>query len=211
VSAGAYPGTFNPPTVAHLAIAEAAHRQAGLDRVDLVVSETPLGKDAVVRPSLDERLVVLAEVAASRPWLGVARSSRRFVADLAEGYDAVVMGGDKWAQVCDPAWYGGSAERRDAFLRRLPRVIVVARTGHPQPRGLPGGTPPVEVLEVGAEYAGVSSTQVRAGRAEWMLPEAAALARRTGAWGAPGSDRRRRGSGGSSMAPSSEGSLPGCP
>ncbi len=35
---GVYPGTFNPLTVAHLAVADAARRQCGLDRVDLVIS-----------------------------------------------------------------------------------------------------------------------------------------------------------------------------
>ena len=35
---GAYPGTFNPPTRAHLAVAAAAREQCGLARVDLVVS-----------------------------------------------------------------------------------------------------------------------------------------------------------------------------
>ena len=33
---GCYPGSFNPPTVAHLAVAESAVEQAGLDRLDLV-------------------------------------------------------------------------------------------------------------------------------------------------------------------------------
>ncbi|MDT1909227.1 hypothetical protein, partial [Acinetobacter baumannii] len=33
---GAYPGTFNPPTIAHLAVADAARAQRRLDRVVLV-------------------------------------------------------------------------------------------------------------------------------------------------------------------------------
>ncbi len=41
---GAYPGSFNPPTVAHLAIADAARRRLGLDRVDLIISRDALGK-----------------------------------------------------------------------------------------------------------------------------------------------------------------------
>ena len=31
----AYPGSFDPPTVAHLAVAESAFEQLGVDRVDL--------------------------------------------------------------------------------------------------------------------------------------------------------------------------------
>ena len=40
----AYPGTFDPPTIAHLAVAEAAWRVCGVDRVDLVLSVDPIGK-----------------------------------------------------------------------------------------------------------------------------------------------------------------------
>ena len=40
-----YPGSFNPPTVAHLAIAEAAVQAHGLARVD----GTPLYEDAEPR------------------------------------------------------------------------------------------------------------------------------------------------------------------
>jgi len=37
MAVGCYPGSFNPPTIAHLAVADAARRQAGLDSVDLVL------------------------------------------------------------------------------------------------------------------------------------------------------------------------------
>ncbi len=48
---GVYPGSFDPPTVAHLAIAEAARDQAGLDRVVLAVSRAALGKEQRRQPS----------------------------------------------------------------------------------------------------------------------------------------------------------------
>jgi len=38
------------------------------------------------------------------------------------------------------------------------------------------------VLEVDAEHHEVSATDVRAGRREWMAPEAIAFDDRTGAW-----------------------------
>ncbi|HLI53942.1 MAG TPA: hypothetical protein VKU88_06440 [Acidimicrobiales bacterium] len=173
----AYPGSFDPPTVAHLALAEAARRQVRLERVDLVLSRQPLGKDRR-GPSVEERAAVLEKVAAARPWLGVRIVEARLVADVAAGYDAVIMGADKWAQVVDPAWYGGSAERRDQALARLPRVLVAPRDGSPPPDGLPEGA---LVLELHAGHAGVSSTLARAGRSEWVLPEALA----SGLWAFP--------------------------
>jgi hypothetical protein len=174
---GCYPGSFNPPTVAHLAVAEAAVRQAGLDRVDLVLSRVALGKETVIAPTVDERRAVLEAVAATRPWLGVAVTAERLIADVAAGYDAVVMGTDKWMQVLDPAWYGGSVAARDAALARLPRVLVAPRSG-----ARPAG---VELLALAEEHDGVSASAVRAGHDHargWLLPEAAA----SGLWSAGG-------------------------
>jgi nicotinic acid mononucleotide adenylyltransferase len=179
---GAYPGTFNPPTVAHLAIAEAAWRQGGLDRIDLVLSRSPLGKDPAV-PTFEHRLQVLNAVAASRPWLAVTVTDERLIADVAAGYDAVIMGTDKWIQVCDPAWYGGSPLTRDAAVARLPRVLLVERPGYESIR--PDSPERGLLLLVDQDHGEVSSSQVRAGRRDWMAPEAAAFDEATGAWSHP--------------------------
>jgi Cytidylyltransferase-like len=177
MTTGAYPGSFNPPTRAHLAIAQAAVRQLGLDRLDLIVSRVALGKEGVERPQLQDRLMVLEEVAASRPWLGALVTDHRLLADVAAGYDVVVMGADKWAQVVDPAWYGGSAAARDEAVARLPRVVVAPRPGY--------DTVGVHVLDVDPDHLHVSSTAARSHRADWMVPEAAAFDARTGAWTDP--------------------------
>jgi nicotinic acid mononucleotide adenylyltransferase len=173
---GCYPGSFNPPTVAHLAIAEAARAHAGLDHIDLVVSRRPLGKDDVTVPTFDDRIAVLEEVAGARPWLGVRVTHGVLLADLARGYDVLVVGADKWAQVLDAAWYG-SADARDAAVASLPRVLVVPRPGF--------ATDGAEVLAVDDDHAAVSSTAARNGRADLMVPEAAAFDTATGAWSDP--------------------------
>jgi hypothetical protein len=72
------------------------------------------------------------------------------------------MGADKWAQVVDPAWYGGSEEARDAAVARLPRVLLAPRAGWPVPPG-------VEVLDVHPDHLEVSSTAAVAGRPDWLL------------------------------------------
>jgi Cytidylyltransferase-like len=181
---GVYPGSFNPPTVAHLAIATAARRQGRLQRVDLAVSRSALGKEDTTRPRFEDRLAVLQEVAASRPWLGILVTDAQLIADIASGYDAVIMGADKWAQVIDPAWYD-SATARDMAVARLPRVLVAARA--PFPARLSAD---VEWLDVPEEHLEVSSTQARAGRRDLMLPEAARFDEETGAWSDP--DRYER-------------------
>jgi len=167
---GVFPGTFNPPTTAHLAIAGAAREQHGLDRVDLVVSRRPLGKDHVERPTLDERVDVLRQIADRLGWLGVTVSDRQLIADLAQGYDVVVMGADKWHQIHDPAFYDDSSADRDAALARLPRIAVVRRAGLEVPADL--------LLEIDAEHHEVSSTLARSGRIDVMVREA----RESGLW-----------------------------
>lgn len=174
---GCYPGSFNPLTVAHLAVAEAAVEAHGLDRVDLVVSRVALVKGAVERPRLEDRVHVLEQAAATRPWLGVAVRDEQLIVDLARGYDVVVMGADKWAQVNDPAFYGRSDEARDAAVAALPRVAVVDRP--------PLLAPPELRLDVHEDHHPVSSSDVRAGRHEWMAREAAAFDAETGAWSDP--------------------------
>jgi len=172
----AYPGSFDPPTVAHLAIAEAALAQGGLERVVLVVSRAPLGKTAAQIPTLEDRVSVLRQVAASRPWLDVAITEARLIAEIAVGYDAIIMGADKWAQVVDPVWYP-SPEARDVALAGLPPALVA-----PRPPFVPTG---VQVLVLDAVHEQISSSAVRRGSLQWMLPEAAELDRRTGAWSQP--------------------------
>jgi hypothetical protein len=92
--------------------------------------------------------------------LGVAVTGARLLADVAAGYDVLVVGADKWAQLHDPAWYDGSATARDAALARLPRVVVAPRAGFALPEG-------AEVLDLDPAHADVSSTAVRAGRHDW--------------------------------------------
>ncbi len=157
---GVYPGTFDPPTIAHLAIAEAARSQCDLERVDLVINREPLGKQDV-RP-LATRLAMLEAVAERRPWLSVVVTDLLHLADIAAGYDVLVLGADKWAQVLDPVFYASAAERDEA-VARLPRLAVAPRDDLPVP-------PDAVVLDVDLSH--VSSTAARAGQADLVVPEA---------------------------------------
>jgi hypothetical protein len=157
---GAYPGTFDPPTIAHLAIAEAAHRQCGLEQVEFVLNREPLGKGEV-RP-LASRLSMLQAVAATRPWLGVVVTDDLHLADIAAGYDVLILGADKWSQVLDPAFYDSPAARDDA-VARLPRLAIAPRHGMPVPD---------DAVVLAIDLSHVSSTAARGGHDEFVLPEA---------------------------------------
>jgi len=170
VTSGVFPGTFNPPTIAHLAIAEAARRTYRLGRLDLVVSRVPLGKDEVSIPSLDERITVLRSITRRLPWLGVVVSDSQLIADLATGYDVVVMGADKWQQIHDVAFYDGSPVARDEAIASLPRIAVVPRSGFEAPADL--------LLDLGEAHLSISSSRARNGEIGLMAPEA----RASGLW-----------------------------
>jgi hypothetical protein len=182
-----YPGSFNPPTLAHLAIADAACQAGQLDRVDLVVSVTALGKDPVTVPTLSDRLHVLAAVAAARPHLEVRVTEAQLLVDIAADADAVVLGADKWDQINDPVWYAGSVAARDDATDRLPLVLVAPRPPFELPGPIPGR---LVVLDVSLP---MSSTGARAGRRDWMTPEAAAFDEISGAWTDPARYRSGRG------------------
>ncbi|MGQ0824539.1 MAG: NYN domain-containing protein [Actinomycetota bacterium] len=157
---GAFPGSFDPPTIAHLAIAHAAVDAARLDRLDFVLSRVALGKEN--RGEADSRAATLEQLATTRPWLGVRITDDQLIVDIARGYDVVVMGADKWTEVRDPAWYGSAAARDDA-LARLPRVLVVPRSGI--------AIEAAEVLDLADDLDHVSSTAARAGAQVLVAPE----------------------------------------
>lgn len=144
-------------TVAHLAIAEAALAASGLDGVDLVLSRVALGKEGGHHSSLDERVAAIGALGV--PWLRALVTDARLVADVAEGYGAVVVGADKWHQLRDVGFYADEVAMA-AALRRLPPLLVAPRAGVALPDGL-------VVLDVDPEHHEVSSSAVRAGRDEW--------------------------------------------
>ncbi|MFV0526144.1 MAG: nicotinate-nicotinamide nucleotide adenylyltransferase [Acidimicrobiales bacterium] len=182
---GVYPGSFNPPTVAHLAIARAAKEQRNLDRVVLVHSADVLGKAAVARPLFAHRHRVLEATVSDHAWLEVAVTEHRRLVDIAAGYDVVIMGADKWHQIQELHWYEPPhPTSRDAALAALPEPAVAPRHPLVVPAGVrlelarnhpcPGGA--------GSAYGHVSSTAARAGRTELMAPAARRFAMATGAW-----------------------------
>ena len=162
---GVYPGTFNPPTIGHLAICEAVIDRHGLTGLDLVVSRNPLAKEVGDRPTLEERVAVIEASTASLEIVRVVVTELRLIADIATGYDVVVMGADKWHQINDPVFYDSESHRDDA-LGRLPTVAVAGRGDDPVPAELR--------LTVPTHISEISSSGARDGRADWMTAEAAA-------------------------------------
>lgn len=156
-----FPGSFDPLTVAHLAVADAVREELAVDTVDLVISRVALGKEDRTT-AVQERVDAIRAHRDQRPWLDATVTEAQLLADIADGYDVLVIGADKWHELHDVRFYGGSQRVRDEALARLPTVAVAPRTGSDVPAG-----GDVHVLHVPDEHRPVSSTAVRAGRDDW--------------------------------------------
>ena len=187
-------GTFDPPHLGHLVVAECALVELGLDEVRLLVAGEPWMKTAVSQVSAAEDRVALVRAAVGDSsglvcdTREVGRPGPTYTADTlaelrAEEPDAelfFVLGEDAAAAL--PEW-----ERiADAFA--LATFVVVTRPGNDPPDEslLPG---PIVHLEIPQLY--VSSTDLRArfargGATRWLVPPSVdAEVRRRGLYGAP--------------------------
>ena len=172
-----YPGSFNPPTVAHLEISRAVRTHFGIDHVVWAISEVALGKEQVNEPRFQDRVAVLERVASDYEWLQIEVTDRQLLADIALGYDVLVMGADKWHQIQDPAFYHDDPNLRDKAIMALPRLAIAPRA--------PFRTPPDQALPVPANLDSISSTEARGGATSMMLEPARQFDELTGAWSDP--------------------------
>jgi nicotinic acid mononucleotide adenylyltransferase len=169
-------GSFDPVTIGHAALADAAADRA--DLILLVYSVRTLPKEGHGPPPLfseRDRLRALEAFARSRRQVVPALASHGLLAEQAEAARRrfpsarlfLVMGSDKAIQVLDPKWYAD----REEVLNRLfahARVLYAERLGHEglveERLALPENVPwrsSFERLEVSPEMAGVSSRDVR--------------------------------------------------
>jgi hypothetical protein len=159
-----------------------AHR---LDVVVFSISTDPLGKNRYGQSPLEDRVAVL-EVEASRcSWLDVQVTEAQLLVDIADGFEVLVLGADKWSQIQDPVFYGGDIAARDAALAGLPTLAVAPRPPHDAPSEL--------LLEIDPNLGVVSSTSVRHGRSEHMSPAGHQHAEATGLWRSDGNSSAEHG------------------
>jgi|TARA_B110000263_G_scaffold238194_1_gene239186 nicotinic acid mononucleotide adenylyltransferase len=171
---GIYPGSFNPPTSAHIEISEAAREAHHLKKVVWSVSRISLAKENVTLPIFEDRILVLHDVASKIAWLDIQVTDRQLLADIAKGYDLLIMGADKWHQIHDPKFYSDDLGKRDDAINSLPQVAVAPRSTLKVPSEI--------ALTVPESVTNVSSSMARNGQTSMMLPEAMSFDKKTGAW-----------------------------
>ncbi len=162
---GVFPGSFNPLTIAHLEVARLALRAHALDDIYLAVSKVALDKPAPPGPSFDERIALLESDVAKHDWLHLLVTDKQLIAEISEGFDAVIMGADKWVQVNDVRYYR-DASIRDVAVASLPTVVVAERSG------LHISGAQATVLRTPTDLHEISSTAARGGDREIMAPHA---------------------------------------
>jgi nicotinate-nucleotide adenylyltransferase len=138
-------GVFDPPHLGHVALAEGARDQLGTDRLLVLVAERPGHKGVVADAQTRLRL---AELALGR--FGEVRlDDHAFTVDLLrdEQFEdpVFVIGADEWDAF--ETW------KEPDEVRRLARIAVASRPGHPRPEG------DVEVLEI--DQRPISSSEIR--------------------------------------------------
>jgi nicotinic acid mononucleotide adenylyltransferase len=166
---GCFPGSFDPLTIAHLRIAEAVIAHHLLTTLTFVVSERTLAKEDSNQPSAELRAENIRQRITERPSLQAAITPHQLLADIALGYDLIVVGADKWIQIHEDRWYEDTASKR-ATLAHLPFVVVIPRPPYSvDDLRAYDHDPGFSILELrDPTIAEISSTAVRNGRTEWL-------------------------------------------
>ncbi|MDP9274819.1 MAG: nicotinate-nucleotide adenylyltransferase [Chloroflexota bacterium] len=169
---GVFGGTFDPVHVGHLAIANTALDELGLDRVYFVPARrSPLKQDGPIA-SAEDRLAMLAAAIADEPRFRVSqveldRKGPSFTVDTleslrGEGDLFLILGSDAYADF--ERW------REPARIRDLATIVLAARPGAPNA--------PAGVRMLDSPLMDISSRELRARAARgrslrYLVPKAA--------------------------------------
>ena len=169
---GVFGGTFDPVHVGHLAIANAALDELGLDRVYFVPARrSPLKQDGPIA-SAEDRLAMLAAAIRDEPRFRVTkveldRKGPSFTIDTleslrGEGELFLILGSDAYADF--ERW------REPARIRELATIVLAARPGAPNA--------PAAVRMLDSPLMDISARELRTRAARgrslrYLVPEAA--------------------------------------
>jgi nicotinic acid mononucleotide adenylyltransferase len=177
-----FPGSFNPPTTAHIALLkqaqEFAHRQQEALQLYAAFSKHTVDKESVERPLLLDRVMLLERLLRNRlPQVGIMLFNRGLYVEQAEAVRRsfprvrrilFLIGFDKIVQILDPRYY----QDRDAALVELFQLaeFLVAPRGNDgekelsallhQPQNVRSASY-VHPLPFNPIYRNVSSTAIR--------------------------------------------------
>ena len=207
------PGAFNPPTIAHLELAQESLRSAPDAQLYFSLGTTTINKEQTERAMLLDRLLLLDQIARRGGNLGVLLTNRGLYVEQAIAAHAAfpeatdlyfVVGYDKIEQIFDARYY----HDRDAALTELfslAKLLVAPRASHEaadldrllnRPENRPFRAA-IQLIPFPVDYRSISSSQIRAAfqasadalsipqLAGLLPPEALAFALETGCYSPP--------------------------
>lgn len=171
------PGSFNPPTNAHLALAAAARTSGQVDAVSYTLASRTVNKERVEGAALADRLLLLDRIVRERDGEGVVLVNRGLYVEQAKiartTWPALrdlgfVVGYDKIVQIFDPRYYDDYRAALDtlfdlAFFLVAPRADSGSADLHAllsRPENRRYAERVVE-LPLGGSYRDESSSRVR--------------------------------------------------
>ena len=161
---GLLPGTFNPPTRAHVALAETARYRFALDQIVQVMPQT-LPHKQITRPTVNERLEWIAELARLRKSWAACTCDAGLVVEMVDALqlevgDAcelfVIAGRDAAERYVN--WDYGDREPFGEQLERF-KLLVGSRGGGYQVSTEHAGK--ILPFEIAPEHGATSSSTVR--------------------------------------------------
>ncbi len=207
------PGSYNPPTTAHLALAQTTLQAIPQASLALVLGTTIINKEQTERATLLDRTLLLDQIARRTGQMGVFLTNQGLYVEQAKAARAAfpraseivfVVGYDKIEQIFDPRYY----HDRDAALKdlfALASFLVAPRATHAaadvaallrQP-GNQQFQDRVQVLPFPGDYRDIASSEIRAAflahpadasaasLAALLPPEALLFALETGCYAPP--------------------------
>ena len=174
---GIFSGSFNPLTVAHIEMIEAAQKKYDLDEILLILARANVDK-GVFGLSLSDRLLMLKEYTAHREGFSVAACSHgKFIEKIEAlkpayppGTDfSFIVGYDTFIRLFDPKYYTDLHGALEALFEQC-RFIVANRQDYDVDavrqvmeasdyRRYASG---IDLIELSDFYAEISSTDIRA-------------------------------------------------
>jgi nicotinate (nicotinamide) nucleotide adenylyltransferase len=173
---GIFSGSFNPLTVAHIKMIEAAQKKYDLAEILLILARANVDK-GVFGLSLADRLLILKEYAASREDFSVAACSHGKFIEKIEAlkpaypsgtHFSFIVGYDTFIRLFDPKYYTDLHGALEALFNQC-RFIVANRQDYdadavrqvmeaPDYRRYASG---IDLIELPDFYAEISSTDIR--------------------------------------------------
>ena len=173
---GIFSGSFNPLTVAHIEMIEAAQRRYDLDEILLILARANVDK-GVFGLSLADRLLMLKEYTANREGFSVAACSHGKFIEKIEAlkpayppgtHFSFIVGYDTFVRLFDPKYYTDLHGALEVLFEQC-RFIVANRQDFdadavrqvmetPDCRRYASG---VDLIELSEFYAEISSTDIR--------------------------------------------------